>query len=69
MKPALLNGDPDNVCAKEEIFGPVAYLIKFKDESEAVDVVNRSKYGLANSVWSENLERATRVAEKLHCWS
>jgi aldehyde dehydrogenase (NAD+) len=37
----------------------------FSDESEAVDLVNRSHYGLANSVWSENLERANRVAEKM----
>lgn len=65
VKPALLAGAPDNICAKEEIFGPVAYMIKFRDEAEAVSLVNRSPYGLANSVWSENLDRAERVAESL----
>jgi aldehyde dehydrogenase (NAD+) len=65
VKPALLGGGPDNVCAREEIFGPVAYVIKFKDEDEAVDLVNRSNYGLANSVWSADLARANRVAEAL----
>lgn len=65
VKPALLTGDPGNICAREEIFGPVAYLMTFKDEDKVVELVNSSSYGLANSVWSRNLERANRVAEKL----
>ncbi len=65
LKPALLTGDPGNVCAREEIFGPVAYLMTFHDEDEAVELVNSSSYGLANSIWSSNLDRANRVAEKL----
>jgi acyl-CoA reductase-like NAD-dependent aldehyde dehydrogenase len=65
VKPALLTGSPDNLCAREEIFGPVAYVMPFRDEAEAIELVNRSKYGLANSVWSQNLERANRVAERL----
>jgi aldehyde dehydrogenase (NAD+) len=65
VKPALLTGSPDNVCAREEIFGPVAYVIPFSKEDEAIELVNRSHYGLANSVWSSNLERANRVAESL----
>jgi len=65
VKPALLTGEPDNVCAREEIFGPVAYLMTFNDEDKVVELVNRSSYGLANSVWSHNLDRAKRVAERL----
>lgn len=65
VKPALLTGDPGNVCAREEIFGPVAYVMVFHEEDEVIDLVNRSAYGLANSVWSNNLERANRVAERL----
>jgi len=65
VKPALLAGSPDNVACREEIFGPVAYVMPFTDEDEAVELVNRSSYGLANSVWSQNLERANRVAEAM----
>jgi aldehyde dehydrogenase (NAD+) len=65
LKPALLGGDPGNICAREEIFGPVAYVMTFRDEDQAVDLVNSSSYGLANSVWSDNLDQANRVAEKL----
>jgi acyl-CoA reductase-like NAD-dependent aldehyde dehydrogenase len=65
VKPALLSGPPDNVCAREEIFGPVAYVMPFGNEEEAIELVNRSHYGLANSVWSSNIERANRVAESL----
>lgn len=65
VKPALLGGSPDNVCWREEIFGPVAYVTAFRDEAEAVALANRTAYGLANSVWSQDLARANRVAEAL----
>jgi acyl-CoA reductase-like NAD-dependent aldehyde dehydrogenase len=65
-KPALLTGDADNPCAAEEVFGPVAYLMPFDTEEEAIQLVNRSAYGLANSVWSQDLSRAQRVGEALN---
>jgi acyl-CoA reductase-like NAD-dependent aldehyde dehydrogenase len=65
VKPALLAGSSENVAAKEEIFGPVPFLLKFKEEEEVIELVNRSPYGLANSVWTKNLDRADRVAESL----
>ena len=65
VKPALLAGSLDNVAAREEIFGPVAYLAAFDNEEQAIAMANATDYGLANSVWSQDLQRAARVAEAL----
>jgi 5-carboxymethyl-2-hydroxymuconic-semialdehyde dehydrogenase len=48
--------------AQEEIFGPVACLIPFTDEADAIAQANDIQYGLSSYVWSENLGRAHRVA-------
>jgi 5-carboxymethyl-2-hydroxymuconic-semialdehyde dehydrogenase len=48
--------------AQEEIFGPVACLIPFKDEADAIAQANDIQYGLSSYVWTENLGRAHRVA-------
>lgn len=65
VKPALLAGSLDNVAAQEEIFGPVAFLAPFDDESQAIEMANHTVYGLANSVWTSDLPRAARVAESM----
>jgi 5-carboxymethyl-2-hydroxymuconic-semialdehyde dehydrogenase len=56
--------DVDNrmKIAQEEIFGPVACLIPFADEAEAIRLANDIPYGLSSYVWSENIGRAHRVA-------
>ena len=60
---------------QEEIFGPVATLIPFDGEDEALAIANDVRYGLAASLWTENLGKALRVAEHLqagliwvNCW-
>jgi aldehyde dehydrogenase (NAD+) len=66
MTHSVMTGAPENVCCSEEIFGPSAFVLKFKEEPEAVRMVNSLAYGLANSVWSADLNRANRVAEQLY---
>ena len=65
VKPALLAGGLGNVAAREEIFGPVAFLTPFDNEAQAISLANDTDYGLANSVWSADLDRARRVAERM----
>ena len=66
MTPSVMTGASDNICCREEIFGPCAFVLKFSNESEAIRQVNSLAYGLANSVWSGDLSRANRVAEQLN---
>jgi phenylacetaldehyde dehydrogenase len=51
--------------AQEEIFGPVAVLIPFKDENDAVLQGNDTTYGLASGVWTRDVSRAIRVARNI----
>jgi len=56
---------PANVLAQEEVFGPVLAAMTFRDISEAVELANNTRYGLAASVWSENVNVALAVAPAL----
>jgi aminomuconate-semialdehyde/2-hydroxymuconate-6-semialdehyde dehydrogenase len=51
---------------REEIFGPVASLVPFDTEDEAIALANDTEYGLASSVWTTNLSRGHRVAQRMN---
>ncbi len=57
--------DPQARAAREEIFGPIATVIPFNDEEEAVRLANDTIYGLSGSIWTNNGARALRVARAL----
>jgi acyl-CoA reductase-like NAD-dependent aldehyde dehydrogenase len=63
LAPTIIDGlgSSARVC-QEEIFGPVACVIPFENEQEAIDLANDTKYGLSGSLWTTDLERALRVA-------
>ena len=76
MEPTIFEGlGADCRTNQEEIFGPVVTLIPFRDEEEALMMANDSPYGLSATLWTNNLNRAHRVAASLkagvvwvNCW-
>ncbi len=56
---------PEMRIAREEIFGPVLCAIPFDTEEEAIAIANKSTYGLSGSIWTQDIERALRVARAI----
>jgi len=61
----LVEATNDDRIAREEVFGPVAALIPFDDEADAIRIANDTPYGLSGSIWTSNGARALRVARAL----
>ena len=76
VQPTIYTGLPESArCVKEEIFGPACHVAPFDSEQQAVAMANDTKYGLSASIWTSNLKRGHRVAQKMHvgitwvnCW-
>ena len=66
MQPTLLSDVTNDMrVAQEEIFGPVAVIIKFKDIDEVIAMANDSEYGLAGGVWTQDLNKALKVGREV----
>jgi succinate-semialdehyde dehydrogenase/glutarate-semialdehyde dehydrogenase len=61
----LVNVSKDAAVAKEETFGPLAPLFRFKDEAEVIAMANDTEFGLASYFYAQNMSRVFRVAEAL----
>jgi len=57
--------DSDNIAFQEETFGPIATIIRAKNENDAVAIANNHRYGLAASIWSEDRENAYQLARTI----
>lgn len=68
FQPTIITGATDKMLvASEETFGPLAPLFSFEAEEEVIEAANRTEYGLAAYIYTQNLSRAFRVAEALEC--
>ena len=66
VEPTLIAADSNSArISQEEIFGPVATVIKFKTEEEVIKMANDSEYGLGGAVWSKDINRCLRVSNAL----
>jgi len=66
FQPTLIDFvDSNNIAFQEETFGPLATIIRAKDENDAVAIANNHRYGLASSIWSEDRENAYQLARKI----
>ena len=72
VQPTIWTGLPETASGiREEIFGPCCHIAPFDTEEEAIALANATDYGLATTVWTENLGRAHRVAKQVQvgiCW-
>jgi len=66
FQPTLIDFvDSNNIAFQEETFGPLATITRAKDENDAIAIANNHRYGLASAIWTEDRERAYKLARKI----
>ena len=66
FQPTLIDFvDSNNIAFQEETFGPLATVIRAKDENDAITIANNHRYGLASAIWTEDRENAYRLARRI----
>lgn len=66
FQPTLIDFvDSNNVAFQEETFGPLATIIRAKDENDAIAIANKHRYGLASAVWTEDRQNAYKLARRI----
>jgi aldehyde dehydrogenase (NAD+) len=65
LRPTIVEAKPGDTVFREEVFGPFVCVTRFKDEAEAIELANDTEYGLGSGLWTNNLQRAHRVADAI----
>lgn len=71
VEPTVVEAKPTDRVAQEEVFGPFVTVLRFSTEEEALAIANGTEYGLGSGLWTRDLQRAHRMAERIHagmCW-
>lgn len=71
VEPTIVEARPTDRVAQEEVFGPFVTVLRFSTEEEALAIANGTEYGLGSGLWTRDLQRAHRMAERIHagmCW-
>ena len=71
VEPTIVEAQPGDRVAQEEVFGPFVTVLRFSTDEEALAIANGTQYGLGSGLWTRDLQRAHRMAAQIHagmCW-
>ncbi|MDQ8953353.1 aldehyde dehydrogenase family protein [Acinetobacter rudis] len=71
VMPTIVEAQPNDRVAQEEVFGPFVTVLRFKDDAQALEIANCTEYGLGSGLWTQNIHRAHSFARKIKagmCW-